>query len=93
MNETGYIKELWRDTENRDKGRGRWGLDMASSRESNIQSNPQRAQDFNESRDLRFGDSFGNSVGAPFQQFNPSWTHGALKKLCGSSGFRVFQIG
>lgn len=38
-----------------------------------------------------FEDSFGNSVGNPFQQCNPPWTHAALKELCGSSGSSVFS--
>lgn len=67
-------------TQSQEQGKGRWGLDMVSSWESNIHSNPQRAQDFNESGDLRFEDSYGNSAGAPFQQCIPSWTHAVPEK-------------
>lgn len=42
-----------------------------SSWKGNICRSLQSAQDFNENRDLRFEDIYGNSAGVPFQQRIP----------------------
>lgn len=58
----------------------------------NIHSNPLRTEDFNESRDMGFEDSYGNSAGAPLQQCHPLWTH-AMSRKPSSRPENVWELG